>query len=129
MTTLRLIAEDRDGTVHAEAFVAAGRRERSAGALNVPSEVWPEVRALMPGVDVFMARRVGQPDPAPDREGSRFWLVDYVSDRDGNSPTGWLAEGVLVGVVDEETGGIVAYCHRDMAPRIVEALAVAAGER
>lgn len=62
-------------------------------------------------------------------EGDRFWVVGDVNEADGNTPTEWLRSGDLVGVVDENEGGIVAYCHRLNADRLVRALRTAAGDQ
>lgn len=52
----------------------------------------------------------------------RFWILNDPSDNDGNSPTVWLEAGELVGIVDEEMGGTILFCHESMAPRLLAAL-------
>lgn len=51
---------------------------------------------------------------------SRFWILFILPEED----QGTLAYGVAdtVGIVDEEQGGIILYCHKDSANMIVEAL-------
>lgn len=57
-----------------------------------------------------------EPEPEP-----RFWTTD-IDPGEPASPLNWLDEGKLVGIVDEQEGGIIVYCHVDNTDRILNAL-------
>lgn len=57
-------------------------------------------------------------------EEPRFWAMD-IDKGEPSEPTNWLDDGVLVGIVDEQEGGIIVYCHRDNEDRILNALRAA----
>lgn len=65
------------------------------------------------------------------KDGARFWTTDAtdIIDTLGSD----LTEDELpygkdtVGIVDENEGGVIAYCHKDTAPAILDALRVKTG--
>ena len=56
-----------------------------------------------------------------ENDGSRFWSIDVFE---------WTEpfDGSTVGIVDENEGGIVVYCHENNADRVIEAFRAFTGE-
>lgn len=59
-------------------------------------------------------------------EGSRFTIADEIDEETGQAPAEWREAGDLVGIVDADQDGIVAFCHRELAPYLMTALAARA---
>lgn len=63
-----------------------------------------------------------------ENDGSRFWVNDPQSTRDGLDGAEPPFGDETVGIVDDNEGGVVAYVHSENAARLVEALRVFTGE-
>lgn len=68
--------------------------------------------------------REHEPNRDIENEGSRFWTCDLDSEMPGHDLFGLET----VGIVDELSGGIVAYATEDNAAAIIDALRASLGE-
>ena len=55
------------------------------------------------------------------KEEKRFWDLP-LSDRNWVDAKNWLDKEVLIGLVDEKTGGIIGYIHQDHISKVINKL-------